>query len=399
MSCYLHDAPLPELGQSYPLITQIKKDCSVAQTEAKTTMSMDYHFAPMNVGRDDKAIAEFAAEKVSHGGCYCIIVNTVKKAQSIYSELKNIHDSDIEVLLFHARFPMGKRDEIEKQCLQKFGKQPGNKRPGKAILVATQVVEQSLDIDFDGMVSELAPIDLLLQRAGRVHRHRNRVRPEGLGSPVIHVAMPGLEESDDLKKRYGASGFVYDPFLLYNTEILLSEEKTVHVPDDVRGVISQVYDHVSDKNMEAWIKRNFNAQLFSANAEWAAFPPPAQDCFFPAQSHPEFENLNVDDGFDMAARAATRLGDPTFRIAFADPELIRSADSGLLSKDQQKKILLSSVSLRLTPDIEAGLAASGLPQIRKGALWGCYLADKDSIITISKKRLINDPDLGVYWEE
>ena len=399
LSCYMEEGTLPELNRNYPLITQITKAHMVVQTEAKASMSMNYHFAPVRFGQDDRQTAEFAAEKVRHGGCYCVIVNTVNRAQRIYSELKQIHDPDLEIMLFHARFQMRKRNDIEKECILKFGKQAGNKRPGKAILVATQVVEQSLDIDFDGMISELAPIDLLLQRAGRVHRHRSRARPESLKKPVIHVIMPETEDTDELGDRYGASGLVYDPFLLCNTESLFCEEKTIQVPVDVRDVISQVYEQVSEKNMEAWIKRNFNAQLFSANADWAAFPSPAADCFFPTQFHPEFENLNIDDGFDPAARAATRLGDPTFRISFISEELLEKAKSGHLTKEQQKEVLFSSVSLRLNPDIEKGLASNGVFQIRKGPLWGCYLAEKNSIITVNNRRLINDPEIGIYWEE
>lgn len=398
LSCYADKSCLPELSESYPLITQVKKDGSVVQIDAKASMITDYHFSAVPFGQDDKEIARFASEKVSCGGCYCIIVNTVKRAQGIYRELVQLNDPDVECLLFHARFPLGRREEIEKECLFKFGRGIEAQRPGKAILVATQVVEQSLDIDFDGMISEVAPIDLLLQRAGRVHRHRERVRPKGLEEPVIHVILPDSGMTDNPEKRYGSSGFVYDPFLLFNTERLLEEGKTVRVPADVRSVIAEVYEHVTEGNMKAWIKHSYNEQLLSANADWIAFPPPEPDYFFPTQSHPEFENLNIDDGFDSSVRAATRLGDPTFRIAFVSSGLKEKACDGKLTKEQQKEILLSSVSLRLTPEIEFGLSDGKLVQIRKGVLWGCYLADCNRI-TIGSKCLVNDPVTGVYWEE
>ena len=397
LSCYTDPVNLQNLSDNYPLITQVKDNMSIVQTEADASMQTDYTFAAERFGQDEEQIARFATNEISGGGCFCILANTVKRAQGIYRKLGEIKDPDTEIMLFHARFPLGRREEIEKECLRRFGK--GSEcRPKKAVLVATQVVEQSLDIDFDGMISELAPIDLLLQRAGRIHRHRNRNRPERMKKPVIHVILPDAYAAEDPEHRYGSSGYVYAPFLLLNTEKLLEAGMVIQVPADVRSVIRQVYEHVSGENMQSWQKRAFDQQLLSANADRVAFPPPASDYFFPAQSHPEFEDMNIDDGFDPSARAATRLGEPTFRIAFADREHLDAAKQGRLSKAQQKELLLSSVSLRLTPEISAGLVSGDICQIRKGALWGCYVADADGMICIGNKKLINDPEIGVYWE-
>lgn len=399
LACFTDMAVLPALDPAYPLITQIREDSSVTQIRAEASRSVDYCFVPEPFGQEAEQIAEFALGQIGEGGCFCVIVNTVNKAQTVYQQIMRIKDADTEVMLFHARFLMRDRDRIEKECLSKFGKEIGTIRPSKAILVATQVVEQSLDIDFDGMISELAPIDLLLQRAGRVHRHRGRVRPEKCRQPVIHVVIPAQDGSGDIGKRYGDSAFVYDPFLLYNTEQLLKNGKTIQVPAQVRGVIAQVYEHVSEENMQAWIKRNFNAQLYSANAGWVTFPDPKEDYFFPTQSHPEFMDMSIDDGFDMNARAATRLGDPTFRIAFVESEILEQARKGHLTKKQSEEVLLSSVSLRSSPPIEKDLASNGVFQISKGPLRGCYIVEKESEIFADAKRLINDSKLGVYWEE
>jgi deoxyuridine 5'-triphosphate nucleotidohydrolase len=99
------------------------------------------------------------------------------------------------------------------------------------------VVEQSIDLDFDGMISELAPIDLLLQRAGRLHRHRQYSRPAGFERPVFTVILPGSDAPKNLDKRYGVSGLVYDPFLLYNTEQELSDTRTIEIPEGYFGAI------------------------------------------------------------------------------------------------------------------------------------------------------------------
>lgn len=215
-------------------------------------------------------------------------MNTVKAAQEVYSVLRaklndlGLRADEVTTLLFHARFTVGRRNEIEQQCLRLFGRDAGERRPKRAILVATQVVEQSLDLDFDTMISELAPIDLLLQRAGRVHRHRERKRPEGLEKPVIHVLMPDERASEDVDERYGLSGKVYAPFLLYNTELLLKNGISVSVPKDVRNVISKVYDYISAQAEEAWAEMAFKAQMKSANARSVIWDEPDPDVFFPA---------------------------------------------------------------------------------------------------------------------
>lgn len=112
-------------------------------------------------------------EALAEGGCAGIIVNTVKKAQMIASQLQ-ITMPYFQVFLFHAQFLMPDRAEREQILLERLGKRSTPEQRGKLIVVGTQVLEQSLDIDFDFLVTELCPMDLLLQRIGREHRHPNR---------------------------------------------------------------------------------------------------------------------------------------------------------------------------------------------------------------------------------
>ena len=399
LSCFANAESLPTLSASYPLITQVDGSGHVSEIEAKAAMTSAYSFQPIRLGEDCTAIARHAVTQIKDGGCLCVLVNTVKKAQDIYRALLEIKDGDTETLLFHARFPMGRRDEIEKTCLRKFGKGNDSQRPMKAILVATQVVEQSLDLDFDGMLTELAPIDLLLQRAGRVHRHRGRIRPKVMEKPVIQVILPEEETTNDLEKRYGRNGFVYAPFLLNNTEHLIENGISIRVPEDVRSVIAKVYEQVTPENMMVWQERAFNQQLMQANAKGSSFPVPDDAVFFAAEAHPEFLNLDVDDGFEPAARASTRLGEPTVRIAFSKPILLEAAKKKRMTREQQKEIFLSSVSLPMRNIPPAFLNEGMLYKIQKGTLRGCYLSDCCDIIKTETFVLVNDRDLGVYGEE
>ncbi|WP_208611191.1 CRISPR-associated helicase Cas3' [Serratia oryzae] len=178
-----------------------------------------------------------ALDALTHGGCGAIIVNTVERAQQLYSLLKVKAPEEFTLLLFHARFPADERAQREAAVLSTFGKE--GKRPARALLVATQVVEQSLDIDFDFLLSDLAPVDLLLQRVGRLHRHQRPHRPESHHQPVLTVAglLPGsLPDLATTRWR-----FVYDPYLLAMTWVHLLSETNLQLPMDIDRLVQAVY--------------------------------------------------------------------------------------------------------------------------------------------------------------
>ena len=142
----------------------------------------------------------------------------------------------LEPMLFHARYPGDERNLRERAVLNTFGRDAS--RPGAALLVATQVVEQSLDIDFDYLISDLAPVDLLLQRAGRLHRH-DRKRPVAHGEPRLVIAGLRGDRLPELKKT--AWGAVYDELILYRTWALVSRESRWRMPEDIDRMVQAVY--------------------------------------------------------------------------------------------------------------------------------------------------------------
>ena len=183
------------------------------------------------------AITELVKQKLLEGGCGAVIVNTVDRAQELYLSIKQTFPSDVELVLFHARYPADQRSEIEKTVLSSFGAE--GVRPSCALLIATQVAEQSLDIDFDFMVTDLAPMDLILQRAGRLHRH-NRARPIAHKAPILTVAGLAPEALPDLTNT--AWKFVYAPWVLGRTWALLSRENQIFLPADIDRFVQAVYD-------------------------------------------------------------------------------------------------------------------------------------------------------------
>ncbi len=164
--------------------------------------------------------------RLAGGGCAAVICNTVIRAQEIYFALKEANFiAEDHLTLFHSRFPPAWRKKIEAKVLGQFGKEGA--RPEKAIVVATQVIEQSLDLDFDLMVSDLAPVDLLIQRIGRLHRHQRDVRPSGLLAPQMLIARPA---GDANAPDFGSSRYIYAPFILWRTwlAVVLIDRYIVH---------------------------------------------------------------------------------------------------------------------------------------------------------------------------
>lgn len=182
------------------------------------------------------ALADTAADLLAGGGCGALIVNTVDRAQQLYTALRPRLGDEVALLLFHARFPADQRAECERQVLSAFGAE--GERPARALLIATQVAEQSLDIDFDFMLSDLAPVDLLLQRAGRLHRHV-RVRPARHAEARLWVAGLQAERLPELKDT--AWGYVYDAYILLRTWALLRHARCLSLPADIDHLVQAVY--------------------------------------------------------------------------------------------------------------------------------------------------------------
>ncbi len=189
----------------------------------------------------DEVLAEIIEALLTGGGCAGVVVNTVKRAQELARSLRGKF-GDETVYLLHSRFLAQDRAEKEKLLLKELGK-PGinTTRPTKRIVVGTQVLEQSLDIDFDVLFSDICPADLLLQRMGRLHRHR-RNRPEKLDKPRFYVMGCSSDGFD------AGSEAVYGKYLLMRTKALLPS--IIKLPQHIPDLVQDVYDDNKILNVE-----------------------------------------------------------------------------------------------------------------------------------------------------
>jgi CRISPR-associated endonuclease/helicase Cas3 len=228
--------PLEKTG--FPLVTFIDHQGTVTEQDGLTS-----HYdqkGGRNVSVESTHITDAVIKRIqtesSKGRCVAWVRNTIDEAIAAYESLLAL---GVDVMLFHSRFVAGDRKDIENLVLETFGKSSTeNLRAGK-VLVATQVIEQSLDLDFDFMVTDLCPVDLLIQRAGRLHRHDRGVR----GNPTLLIHAPVMEESPgpnwigDWSK---GTAFVYENHaVLWNTLRIIGNGFSL--PNDARRLIEGVY--------------------------------------------------------------------------------------------------------------------------------------------------------------
>ena len=217
---------------------------------------------------DPSVVKALLSDVIKEGRCACWVRNTVDDALESYRELSRSFGEE-HVMLFHARFAMGDRLGIEHTVLDKFDKNSTLEKRRGQILVATQVVEQSLDLDFDLMITDLAPMDLIIQRAGRLHRHNDSSKRGNRGTPRLIVLTPsldGIPSAEWYSALFPKGAYVYPHHgQLWLTARLLADRKKITMPDDARLLIEGVFsDDVQGKIPETLTQ----AEIQSDGTDW-----------------------------------------------------------------------------------------------------------------------------------
>lgn len=229
---------------SYPLLSYLDgsgapRQLAPAASGRSSTVAID------RIGSTVQDVGDYLATALVGGGCAAVIHNTVGRVQGTATYLRKRFPG-VDVSVAHSRFLAADRAGIDRDLIRRFGDDPKTQglRPRASIVVASQVIEQSLDVDFDVMVSDLAPVDLLLQRAGRLHRHDRGTgsasqRPAQVGQP--RLAVTGADWSASPVEPTFASTYVYDRHLLYRTAAVLDGRTALHLPADITPLVQSVY--------------------------------------------------------------------------------------------------------------------------------------------------------------
>jgi CRISPR-associated endonuclease/helicase Cas3 len=272
----------------------------------------------------ESAALDQALRLARSGARVCVLRNTVKGARATMEALAAMGAGEImwgpgtaTGVSYHSRYSPADRSALDRAVMESFGR--GGTAAG-SILVATQVVEQSLDVDFDWMATDVAPVDVIMQRAGRLWRHPERVRPAGLGRAEVAVILPtpDLEGYAESGKGPDGIGRVYANLpVLQRTIEVLSEYPDVLLPRDSRPIIESVYhpDRIEE--------------IGARSSAWRTAVQRITGVTIAEHGHGELIALDISEPYPDTAHQfartheeairSTRLGDDRVRVEFDEP--------------------------------------------------------------------------------
>lgn len=235
-------------SEAYPLATVVVAD-GVREEKLAPAPWSKRRVAVRLVHTADDALEHVIAAQ-ARGAAVAWVRNTVDDCIRAAEALRA---RGIEPVVFHARFAQGDRQTREREVMKIFGKEASPEARRGRVIVATQVIEQSLDLDFDAMVSDVAPIDLLVQRAGRLWRHESRTLAGRSEGSVCELVVLAPEVTDDPPKDWLTGVFAGTAHVYAHTGVLwrtvraLSEIGAIEAPDGLRLLIERVYAPMEDE--------------------------------------------------------------------------------------------------------------------------------------------------------
>ncbi|MBI3285665.1 MAG: CRISPR-associated helicase/endonuclease Cas3 [Burkholderiales bacterium] len=317
----------------YPLLTHIAADGVITpvqiadplQLPPERMVAIECIQQPNLWPNDD--LLDRVVDAAEAGARVVIICNLVDNAQQLARQLSQKATTPVD--LFHARYRFTDRQEKEKTVLAQYGRNAD--RSGGRILVATQVVEQSLDLDFDWLITQLCPVDLLFQRLGRLHRHQRDRRPSGFEQPTCTVLT--ARDAD-----YGLHKVIYgNTRVLWRTQQLLEAHSSIQFPAAYRDWIERVYERDDWKNEPESISLEYEKFHVVQNSKRDQAKMLSNDTMNPLAD----SNNNV--------RALTRDGEMSLSVVLLDTDGKLLYDHYPLPKlddwDRAEKMSLGSVSV------------------------------------------------------
>lgn len=259
-------APAVPADARYPLITHVHTHIDAHACATRPHVARQVRVAHVH---ELDAVLALIADAVAAGQCVAWIRNTVEDAREAWAQLCASLPGPAP-MLFHSRYVMADRLEIEGQVLDALGKTSGPAQRRGRVVVGSQVLEQSLDYDVDIMISDLAPIDLLIQRAGRLQRHARHADgqlsadgQEHRPAPVFYVFGPALASADKVDIDWYARSFPRGQYVYPATGQLWLAQQALHAtgcivspgelgqPGAVRQLMEAVYGEHAGQDIPA----------------------------------------------------------------------------------------------------------------------------------------------------
>jgi len=273
---------------------------------------------------DDSALLPHLAAALQQGARILAICNTVARANALFRAAEAYlqrHTPELLPAMFalnsircphHGRFARADRELLDARVTAALGK---NSPPGPLLLIGTQTLEQSLDIDADWLITDLAPMDVLLQRLGRLHRHQRPARPPEFSRPCAWVRIPDkplctfLQKSGELRGPAGIGTVYADGRVLALTLLELQQRDRVTLPDDNRELIENA------THPDAWAKL---PEEWRTHGYWleGKFLADAREAASAVLREEPFWELHYAD---RSERVLTRLGAAAYDIPLETP--------------------------------------------------------------------------------
>jgi CRISPR-associated endonuclease/helicase Cas3 len=315
-----------EAAQSlaYPLLTVVRAAAPVVEIPVEKPKPRALKLKTTALTEDEILLE--CIERAESGQHVLYLRNTVAEAQETCRKANgSVRTERVEVATLHSRFPFFRRQELENEWLVRLGKQRASDGKG-SLLIATQVVEQSVDIDLDFIVSDLAPTDMLLQRMGRLWRHERKDRLATEPEFWINAPLANRDAGTrELKKAFGKSGYVYAPYVLLRTAEVFAGREMIVLPDQIREVLEATYaEREEGEEPEAW--HELRAEVEAEREELAQ------------EADAATRVLGRQSEDDRKEHLTRRKGAPT-----RDVVLVRACD--MITRDQWHLTLLGGETL------------------------------------------------------
>jgi CRISPR-associated endonuclease/helicase Cas3 len=302
----------------YPAVSAPNVVADAGENNQAKTVGM----AARPIMREPATIARVAWDAARAGARALVVRNTVSCAVAAHQAVLDLAGDEMSKLLHHGRYAAGDRKRLD-GCVEKLlGK--GSPRTAGCVVVGTQTLEQSLDIDADLLITDLCPADVLLQRIGRLHRHPGTDRPAGYAAPQCIVLTPAGDDLAPLLDRgqdangLGPHGYVYeDARVLQATLGLIDQYPQWRIPEMNRLLVERATHPTALADIEArgeeWREHGIKVRG-GAIGDWQT----ARNAIIRRDKSFFEDNREVLFPSDDE-RIRTRLGDDRVEIAFDPP--------------------------------------------------------------------------------
>ncbi|MDC9589304.1 CRISPR-associated helicase Cas3' [Xenorhabdus sp. XENO-10] len=336
---------------AFPLATQVtlNPENPLIETPLRSRADVSRTVAVKTVNHLDECV-QIALNAAQNGQCVVWVRNSVDDALQAFRLIQSQMDQPEKCLLFHSRFILHDRKAIENRVLGIFGKESTQKNRQGTILITTQVFQESLDADTDVMISDICPIDDLIQRVGRLHRHARDTEgkyqkgiSDNRADPELYLHAPEWDDqpkTDWLSKDFRNTQYVYcSGGRLWLGLRELRRLGAIRMPAEARTLIEAVYGEGADEQIPDALRAKDNETIAEGRSKDAI----ARSQILKWQ-HYEYSKRSAGGWYDDDRDINTRLSD----IETVSVLLVKLTESGELMpwiNDEKFPVQLSIVKI------------------------------------------------------